>query len=91
MGIYREYNPLMEGSWHTFTMAVIQADYGNGHTSYKVADWSAMGRRAKEACEWAKGPLIHGRFSYHYKYGGYTFYFKNSKDILPFKLAWGGE
>lgn len=87
MGIYRDYNPLMESSWHKIALPSIMAD----RNGYRTVDFQATGQRMREIAEWGSGPIIHGRFSYRHCYGEYVFYFKNVKDILPFKLAWGGQ
>jgi len=55
-----------------------------------VVDWKALQLRIQDAKAWGEGESTLGRFSYRYTGGTYTFYFKNRRDILTFKLAWGG-
>lgn len=57
-----------------------------------VPHWDGYHSRKDEAKGWCQGPMVHGRFSVdEQRTWAYIFYFKNRRDAMAFKLAWGGE
>ena len=92
MGVRREYNPLMESSWTPVPIKeqffYVESVYPNG-TTRRAIDWASVKALVHSASEWCEGEMIHGRFSVGLWGSFPKFYFKNKKDAILFKLAWG--
>ena len=77
--------------WHVISFDRKEEDKTFSINSWgrQQVSWEKFEARRDEAMEWCKGPMIHGRFSMNPSWGS-TFYFKNRKDAMAFKLTFGG-
>lgn len=78
--------------WHVIEFPRREDDKGYSLNKWgrQEADWNKYHDRANEAFAWCQGPMVHGRFSRNLAWSS-TFYFKNRKDAMAFKLTFGGS